>query len=191
MEKLARMQELLQQLKLEDEAYYMEDDPRISDKQYDAMFDELAALEKETGIIYADSPTQKVRGGVLDSLEEVVHTKPMLSANKTKSIPAVVEFVRNGVKDAADKKVVVSWKLDGLTLVLRYRNGAVAQAITRGSGMVGEDVTHNIGGVHNIPRQLPPSAPAYVEVRGECVVSWEDFQKINEEGEVPYAHPRA
>lgn len=190
MEKLARMQELLQQLKLEDEAYYMEDDPRISDKQYDAMFDELAALEKETGIIYADSPTQKVRGGVLDSLEEVVHTKPMLSANKTKSIPAVVEFVRNGVKDAADKKVVVSWKLDGLTLVLRYRNGALAQAITRGSGMVGEDVTHNIGGVHNIPRQLPPSAPAYVEVRGECVVSWEDFQKINEEGEVPYAHPR-
>lgn len=190
MEKLAHMQELLQQLKLEDEAYYMEDNPRISDKQYDAMFDELAALEKETGIIYADSPTQKVRGGVLDSLEEVVHTKPMLSAEKTKSIPEIEAFARKGVEKAADKRVAVSWKLDGLTLVLRYQDGKLVQAITRGDGSTGEDVTHNIGGVRNIPKRLPSSAPAYVEIRGECVVSWADFQKINDEVEEPYAHPR-
>ena len=190
MEKLERMRELIAQLKLEDEAYYVEDNPRISDKQYDALFDELAALERETGIIYAGSPTQKVQGKVLDSLQSVHHTKPMLSADKTKSIQEVEKFAREAWKAALDKRVVVSWKLDGLTLVIRYKNRVLTEVITRGDGDDGEDVTHNVAAISGIPRQLPSYAPPYVEIRGECVVSWANFEEINEEVEVPYSHPR-
>ena len=190
MEKLERMRELIAQLKLEDEAYYVEDNPRISDKQYDALFDELAALERETGIIYAGSPTQKVQGKVLDSLQSVHHTKPMLSADKTKSIQEVKKFAREAWKAALDKRVVVSWKLDGLTLVIRYKNRVLTEVITRGDGDDGEDVTHNVAAISGIPRQLPSYAPPYVEIRGECVVSWANFEEINEEVEVPYSHPR-
>lgn len=190
MEKLERMRELIAQLKLEDEAYYVEDNPRISDKQYDALFDELAALERETGIIYAGSPTQKVQGKVLDSLQSVHHTKPMLSADKTKSIQEVKKFAREAWKAALDKRVVVSWKLDGLTLVIRYKNRVLTEVITRGDGDDGEDVTYNVAAISGIPRQLPSYAPPYVEIRGECVVSWANFEEINEEVEVPYSHPR-
>lgn len=190
MEKLERMRELIAQLKLEDEAYYVEDNPRISDKQYDALFDELAALERETGIIYAGSPTQKVQGKVLDSLQSVHHTRPMLSADKTKSIQEVEKFAREAWKAALDKRVVVSWKLDGLTLVIRYKNRVLTEVITRGDGDDGEDVTHNVAAISGIPRQLPSYAPPYVEIRGECVVSWANFEEINEGVEVPYSHPR-
>ena len=148
----------------------------MSDKQYDALFDELAALEQETGIVYANSPTQKVQGGVLSELESVTHTKPMLSAEKTKDTRKIVAFAEDGIKEAQNKFVVISWKLDGLTLVLRYRNGKLVQVITRGDGDTGEDVTHNIGGVSGVPQQLPASARDDVEVRGECVVSWKEFE---------------
>ena len=190
MDKLIRMRELLQQMKEASDAYYLEDDPKMSDKQYDALFDELAALEQETGIVYANSPTQKVQGGVLPELESVTHTKPMLSAEKTKDTRKIVAFAEDGVKEAQNKFVVISWKLDGLTLVLRYRNGKLVQVITRGDGDTGEDVTHNIGGVSGVPQQLPASAPDYVEVRGECVVSRKEFEEVNEEAEEAYAHPR-
>lgn len=190
MEKMARMKELIAQLRLEDEAYYVEDNPRISDKQYDALFDELAALERETGVIYAGSPTARVQGKVLDSLRSVHHTKPMLSADKTKDIQEVEKFAREAWKAAFDKRVVVSWKLDGLTLVIRYKNRVLVEVITRGNGEDGEDVTHNIAAIFGIPKQLPSYAPPYVEVRGECVVSWVNFQEINEGVEVPYSHPR-
>lgn len=190
MEKLERMRELIAQLRLEDEAYYVEDTPRISDKQYDALFDELATLERETGIIYAGSPTQKVQGKVLDSLRSVHHTKPMLSADKTKSIQEVEKFAREAWRAVLDKRVVVSWKLDGLTLVIRYKNRVLVEVITRGNGEDGEDVTHNIAAIFGIPKLLPGYAPPYVEVRGECVVSWANFQEINEGVEVPYSHPR-
>ena len=190
MEKLARMKELIAQLRVEDEAYYVEDNPRISDKQYDALFDELAALERETGVIYAGSPTARVQGKVVDSLRSVRHTKPMLSADKTKDIQEVEKFAREAWKAAFDKSVVVSWKLDGLTLVIRYKNRVLVEVITRGNGEDGEDVTHNIAAIFGIPKQLPSYAPPYVEVRGECVVSWVNFQEINEGVEVPYSHPR-
>ena len=190
MEKLARVKELIAQLRLEDEAYYVEDNPRISDKQYDALFDELAALERETGVIYAGSPTARVQGKVLDSLRSVHHTKPMLSADKTKDIQEVEKFAREAWKAAFDKRVVVSWKLDGLTLVIRYKNRVLVEVITRGNGEDGEDVTHNIAAIFGIPKQLPAYAPSYVEVRGECVVSWVNFQEINDGVEVPYSHPR-
>ena len=190
MEKLARVKELIAQLRLEDEAYYVEDNPRISDKQYDALFDELAALERETGVIYAGSPTARVQGKVLDSLRSVHHTKPMLSADKTKDIQEVEKFACEAWKAAFDKRVVVSWKLDGLTLVIRYKNRVLVEVITRGNGEDGEDVTHNIAAIFGIPKQLPAYAPSYVEVRGECVVSWVNFQEINDGVEVPYSHPR-
>ena len=190
MNELIRMQELLRQMKEASDAYYLEDNPKMSDKQYDALFDELTALEQETGIVYASSPTQKVQGGVLSGLNPVAHTKAMLSAAKTKDVSKIVAFAESGMKDAQNKFIVISWKLDGLTLVLRYRNRRLVQVITRGDGDFGEDVTHNIGGVCGVPLQLPPSAPDYVEVRGECVVSWKEFADINENVEVPYAHPR-
>ena len=190
MEKLARVKELIAQLRLEDEAYYVEDNPRISDKQYDALFDELAALERETGVIYAGSPTARVQGKVLDSLRSVHHTKPMLSADKTKDIQEVEKFACEAWKAAFDKRVVVSWKLDGLTLVIRYKNRVLVEVITRGNGEDGEDVTHNIAAIFGIPKELLAYAPSYVEVRGECVVSWVNFQEINDGVEVPYSHPR-
>ena len=184
MEKINRIRALIALLNAESEAYYLHDRPIVSDKEWDAQFDELAKLEAETGIIFANSPTQKVGGGVLDSLVKVTHSKPMLSADKTKSVEAVQMF-RNRSKDGV---VAIGWKLDGLTLVLRYKKGKLMQVITRGDGMVGEDVTHNARAIQNIPQVLPE--PIDLEVRGECVISWTDFEAINATVEVPYSHPR-
>ena len=158
---------LVNMLNAESEAYYLHDKPIVSDKEWDAQFDELAKLEAETGIIFANSPTQKVGGGVLDGLEKVTHSKPMLSADKTKSIEAIQLF-RNRSNDGT---VTIGWKLDGLTLVLRYKKGKLVQIITRGEGgIIGEDVTHNAHAIQNIPQVLPE--PIDLEVRGECVISW-------------------
>lgn len=183
-EKISRMRELLSLMKKESDAYYMDDSPIVSDHEYDAQFDELLALERETGVIFATSPTQKVGGGVLESLEKVVHSKPMLSAEKTKDTDVLVKFMEKQPSGRA----VLSWKLDGLTLVLRYSDGVFKQAITRGDGQVGEDVTHNIGCVANIPASIPYQGE--VEVRGECIISWDGFEAVNERVDEPYSHPR-
>ena len=161
----------------------MNDNPIVSDREYDAQVDELTALEQETGIIFANSPTQKVSGGVLDSLPKVVHTKPMLSAAKTKSYADIENFAKKGTGP-----VMISWREDGLTLVLRYQNGMLQAAITRGEGNVGEDVTHNITCVLGIPRTIPYQDE--LEVRGECVISWANFDSINSRVAEPYSHPR-
>lgn len=166
-------------------AYYVEDNPIVSDKAYDDQFDELVALEAETGIIFANSPTQRVSGAVMDGLKSVRHSKPMLSAAKTKDVKDIQAF-----SDKAEgSNVMVSWKADGLTLVLRYENGRLNTAITRGDGETGEDVTHNIGCVKNVPAAIPYTGP--VEIRGECVVSWPDFNEVNVQAQPPYSHPRA
>ena len=123
-------------------------------------------------------------GGVLDSLEKVVHSKPMLSAEKNQDTDVLVKFMEK----QASGKAVLSWKLDGLTLVLRYKDGVFTQAITRGDGQVGEDVTHNIGCVSNIPASIPYQGE--VEVRGECIISWAGFEAVNERVDEPYSHPR-
>lgn len=183
MDKLQRMRELLELLRKENYAYYLDDNPIVSDRQYDAQLDELAALEKETGVIFANSPTQKVSGGVLDFLPKVTHTKRMLSAAKTKDPMDIKAFAENG-----NGPVTVGWKEDGLTLVLRYRNGILDMAITRGEGDIGEDVTHNIWTVLGIPRVIPYKEG--LEVRGECVISWSDFNEINNLIPNPYSHPR-
>jgi len=123
---LQQMKELISIITEADAAYYKNDASIMSDLQYDKYYSELLTLEKESGVILSGSPTQKVSGEILESLAQVSHTKPMLSAAKTKSMSELVTFI-NG------KAAVAMWKLDGLTLVLRYRNGKLAQAITRGA----------------------------------------------------------
>ena len=153
----------------------------MSDKQYDDLYDELEGLEKETGVILAGSPTQKVQGEVVDYLPKVKHSKPMLSANKTKSLDDIKIFIGRN-------QVVQSWKLDGLTVVATFKNGKLIQAVTRGNGIVGEDVTHTFKHCINIPLQL--SEPIDITFRGECVIPWDTFKAINEALDEPYSHPR-
>ena len=179
---LQRMRELIPLIIEADTAYYKFDAPVMTDREYDLLYNELLELEKQTGILLSNSPTQKVPGEVLESLSQVRHTRPMLSAEKTKSIDRIYAFIDS-------KPVVVSWKLDGLTLVLRYEDGKLKQAITRGTeGMVGEDVTHTTKVFTNIPLEIPNKNS--IEVRGEGVISWENFEKINQGIDEPYAHPR-
>lgn len=178
---LNRMKTLITQLLEANAAYYGEDDPIMTDLEYDRLYGQLEQLEKETGIVLASSPTQRVSGEVLESLTAVTHTKPMLSAGKTKSIEEIFKFI-------GGRNVVVSWKLDGLTLVLRYEGGKLVQAITRGDGLKGEDVTHTVRVMGNVPLAIPCTEP--VEVRGEGVISWQNFQELNKSLEDPAAHPR-
>ena len=180
--KILRMKELIDKLKVADVAYYRDDNPVMTDREYDLLTDELQKLEAETGQVLSGSPTQKVSGEILEELTPVRHTKPMLSAKKTKSVEDLISF-------AAHRPVLVSWKLDGLTIVLRYEDGEFKQAITRGrEGVVGEDVTHTVRTYLNVPLTIPIFDP--VEVRGEGVISWQHFELINSGLEEPYSHPR-
>lgn len=179
---LERMKELIEIIKEADIAYYRDDNPAMTDREYDLLFDELKSLEYDTGLILSISPTQKVAGEILEELTPVRHSKPMLSADKTKSVDELIRF-------AGGREVILSWKLDGLTIVLRYENGEFKQAITRGrEGIVGEDVTHTVKKFMNVPMSVP-SKDSF-EVRGECVISWANFDKINLSLEEPYSHPR-
>lgn len=135
---MQHMRELIDCIKTADVAYYRDDNPTMTDREYDLLVDELKELEATTGLILSGSPTQTVSGEILKELTPVRHTKPMLSADKTKSVDEMLQFA-NG------RPVVLSWKLDGLTLVLRYEGGEFKQAITRGrEGIIGEDVTHTV-----------------------------------------------
>ena len=179
---MTRMKELMKQIEKADLAYYKYDDPLMTDREYDLLVDELKKLEKETGVVFTSSPTQKVSGEILEELTPVLHTKPMLSADKTKSVEELIRF-------AGDQPVFLSWKLDGLTLVLRYEGGEFRQAVTRGrDGMVGEDVTHTVRHFLNVPLSVKETRS--FEVRGEGVISWENFEAINRGLDVPYSHPR-
>lgn len=177
-----RMKELTKKIKAADIAYYRDDSPTMTDREYDLLVDELKKLEATTGLILSGSPTQTVSGEILEELTPVRHTRPMLSADKTKSVDDLVKF-------AGTRDVVLSWKLDGLTLVLRYDNGELQQAITRGrEGIIGEDVTHTVRTFLNVPLTVP--SKDQFEVRGEGVISWANFEKINMSLEEPYSHPR-
>ncbi|MBQ8409106.1 MAG: NAD-dependent DNA ligase LigA, partial [Clostridia bacterium] len=180
---IERMRELIAILIKADIAYYRDDAPIMLDREYDKLTDELKELEAGTGIILAGSPTQKVSGEILDSLTPVTHSKPMLSADKTKLVSDVQKFARG-------HSVMLSWKLDGLTLVLRYDNGEFKQAVTRGrEGTVGEDVTHTVKTFRNVPLRIPYQG--YLELRGEGVTSFENFENINMGLEDPYSLPRS
>lgn len=185
MEKIKRIQELVNICNYHSDLYYIKDNPEISDKDYDKLYSELEVLEKEIGYILSSSPTQKVQGKVVNYLQKVQHTEPMLSAEKSKDINDIKEFMGN--QDCS-----LSWKLDGLTIVLRYDNGKFQQAITRGGGTEGEDVTHTVSTFTNIP--LTIDYKEYLEIRGEGLVTFDEFERINSElivkGEELYKSPR-
>lgn len=180
---MERMKELIEILTKASRAYYQEDREIMSDFEYDKLYDELTALEKETGVVLSNSPTQKVGHQVLSSLKKVRHESPMLSLDKTKEVTALESFLGNN-------KGILSYKMDGLTVVLTYKNGELSQAVTRGNGEIGEDITHNAKFFKNIPLKI--SFKGELVIRGEAVISFIDFNNINEklEPEDQYKNPR-
>ncbi|MDD6827974.1 MAG: NAD-dependent DNA ligase LigA [Oscillospiraceae bacterium] len=181
MNKIERIKELTTELLKYCHEYYDLDSPTISDIEYDKKFDELYALENEANFWLANSPTRKVQGEVLDCFTKIKHSKPMLSAAKTKDVNEIKKFIGNN-------EFYCSYKLDGLTLVVRYENGNFIQAVTRGNGEIGEDVTAQARMITNLPMKI--NYFDYLELRGECVISWKNFNKINETLDEPYSHPR-
>ena len=176
-----RIKELVSQLNQASEAYYKYDKPIITDKEYDKLMDMLESLEVSENFILANSPTQKVQGYILEGLQKIEHSKPMLSAAKTKDANEIKKFIGNNY-------FYCSYKLDGLTMVARYKDGKFVQAITRGTGLIGEDVTDQAKFISNLPMTIPYKQD--LELRGECVISWEQFNKVNETLEEQYSHPR-
>lgn len=181
MDKIGRIKELVGILQKASYAYYGLDSPLMTDKEYDDLYDELSVLERETNCILAGSPTIKVQGYILDGFTKVKHTKPMLSANKTKDTKEIEKFVTNN-------RFYGSYKLDGLTVVVRYKNGEFTQGITRGNGIEGEDVTEQCRFIKNLPMSIPYKNN--LELRGECVISWDEFKRINKDLDIPFSHPR-
>ncbi len=178
-----KIKKLINILNKANDAYYNKDSQIMSDFEYDKLFNELLELEKNTGIVYSNSPTINVGYTVVDNFKKVKHEKKMLSLDKTKEIPKLEEFLK-------DNDAILSFKLDGLTVALIYEEGLLKQAITRGNGEIGEDVTHNVAVFKNIP--LKVFCKEKFIVRGEAVISFKDFEKINEnlEDEEKYKNPR-
>lgn len=166
-----RMKELVELLSRASEAYYAKDEEIMSNYTYDALYDELLRLEEETGIVLAGSPTVNIGYEAVDNLPKERHDAPMLSLNKTKS--------REELRDWLQGKIgLLSWKLDGLTVVLTYENGELTKAVTRGNGEVGEVVTGNAKVFTNIPLHI--AFRGKMILRGEAVISYSDFEQINE-----------
>ena len=181
---MERMKELTQQLRLASQAYYQRDEEIMSNLEYDRLYDELVTLEKETGIVLSGSPTVTVGYESLEQLPKERHEAPMLSLDKTKSVEELAAF-------AGAQEVLMSWKLDGLTVVLTYQNGTLQKAVTRGNGEVGEVITNNARVFQNIPLHI--SYQGELILRGEAVITYSDFEKINAESmdaETRYKNPR-
>ena len=174
-----RIEELVKILNEASKAYYQQDREIMSNQEYDALYDELVALEKETGIVMAQSPTVNVGYEVVSSLPKEPHPSPMLSLDKTKDVGELERWL-------GDKEGLLSWKLDGLTVVLTYEDGRLSKAVTRGDGVIGEVITANARTFINIPLSIPEKGQ--VVVRGEAVISYSDFEMINTDGS--YKNPR-
>ena len=184
MDKSARMKELVERLNEASKAYYAKDEEIMSNLEYDALYDELVKLEEETQVTLANSPTVNVGYEAVDELPKEAHEKPMLSLAKTKSREELRDWL-NG------KEALLSWKLDGLTIVLTYENGQLLKAVTRGNGEVGEVITPNAKVFVNVPLQIPFKGS--LVLRGEAVITYSDFDKINSElsaDEEKYKNPR-
>ena len=183
-DRMERMRGLVELLNRGRRAYEQEDTEIMSNYEYDQLYDELLGLEKELNTTLASSPTVNVGYEVLSELPKERHESPMLSLDKTKEVSRLKEFL-------GDQKAVISWKLDGLTIVLTYRNGTLAKAVTRGNGEVGEVVTNNARVFQNLPLHIPYQGE--LVLRGEAVISYKDFEKINEEigdADAKYKNPR-
>ena len=174
----SRMKELTEILNRASEAYYNKDTEIMSNFEYDKLYDELSELEKRTGIVLAGSPTVHVGYSAADELPKERHESPMLSLDKTKDRNALAQWL-------GDKEGLLSWKLDGLTVVLTYENGTLVKAVTRGNGEIGEVITDNVRVFKNLPLHIPCREP--LTLRGEAVIRYSDFEKINGELEAEAA----
>ena len=183
-DKTKRIRELIRTLRAAGRAYYQESREIMSNFEYDKLYDELVSLEKETGIVFANSPTQNVGYEVVSALPKERHEKPMLSLNKTKSVEELADWL-------GGQTGLLSWKMDGLTIVLTYQNGTLVKAITRGNGEIGEVITANAKAFVNVPLNI--SYQGELILRGEAIIRYSDFEKINEQIEdvdAKYKNPR-
>lgn len=181
---LKRIKELVEILNKAGRAYYSKGVEEMSNFEYDALYDELVQLEKKTGCVLSDSPTVNVGYEVLSELPKERHESPMLSLDKTKSVDDLISWL-------GEQKALLSWKLDGLTIVLTYDNGELQKAVTRGNGEVGEIITNNARVFKNIPVTIPFKEK--LVLRGEALITYSDFEKINEkipEADAKYKNPR-
>ena len=181
---IERMKELVGLLNSAAKAYYQEDREIMSNYEYDALADELKELEERTGTVLADSPSMKVGYEAVDFLPKEDHPSPMLSLDKTKDREQLRAFI-------GEHKTLLSWKMDGLTIVLTYRNGELFKAVTRGNGITGEVVTNNARVFTNLPVRIPYTGE--LTLRGEAIITYSDFEKINaeiEDVDARYKNPR-
>lgn len=183
-DKIKKMKELIDLLNAASYAYYQNSEPIMTDYEYDRLYDELVSLEKETNTTLSNSPTVNVEVSVSKELEKYEHKTPMLSLQKTKSIDELSEFIM-------DKEGLLSWKLDGLTIVLTYKDGKLLRGVTRGNGIIGEVVTENVKQFKNIPYTIPYKGE--LVLRGEAIIKYSDFEKMNnliEDDDGQYKNPR-
>ena len=183
-DKTKRIRELIGTLRAAGRAYYQESREIMSNFEYDKLYDELVSLEKETGIVFANSPTQNVGYEVVSALPKERHEKPMLSLNKTKSVEELADWL-------GGQTGLLSWKMDGLTIVLTYQNRTLVKAVTRGNGEIGEVITANAKAFVNVPLNI--SYQGELILRGEAIIRYSDFEKINEQIEdvdAKYKNPR-
>lgn len=184
MNKTEKIKDLVSRLNEARKAYYAQDREIMSNLEYDKLYDELEALEQETGVVLANSPTQEVGYAAVDELPKERHESPMLSLDKTKDVEGLRTFIGN-------QKTLLSWKMDGLTVVLTYRDGKLFKAVTRGNGVIGEVVTNNARVFQNLPLQIPHKGE--LVLRGEAIITYSDFEKINaeiEDVDAKYKNPR-
>lgn len=182
--RIARIKELIQILLPAAKAYYQESREIMSNFEYDKLYDELQSLEQETGTVFGNSPTRNVGYEVVSSLPKEHHEKPMLSLNKTKSVEELQEWL-------GEQSGILSWKMDGLTIVLTYEDGVLKKAVTRGSGEIGEVITNNAAVFSNLPLNIAFKGPLIL--RGEAVIPYSEFERINSEIEdvdAKYKNPR-
>ena len=181
---LQRMKELVEKLDQAAKTYYQEDREIMSNQEYDSLYDQLEQLEKETGTVLTNSPTVRVGYEAVNELPKEEHPSPMLSLDKTKDREVLRGFIGN-------HKCLLSWKLDGLTIVLTYENGGLVKAVTRGNGIVGEVITNNARVFKNIPLRIPYKGQ--LVLRGEAIITYSEFERINEtigDADAKYKNPR-
>lgn len=183
-DKITRMKELINILNKASELYYQKNTIMMTDYEYDHLYDELVELEKETNMTLSNSPTINVEPEISSSLKQVEHPSPMLSLAKTKKVSELENFLGN-------KEGLLSWKLDGLTIVLTYEDGKLISGVTRGTGIIGELVTENVKQFKNVPLTIPYKGR--LVLRGEAIIKYSDFNRMNEElgdGSSQYKNPR-